>query len=1209
MKVLIPLLAITALLFFSIISMTQVTAISQTSCTPAPSGLVAWWAGDGDATDLVDGNDGTPQNGATFTPGLVGDAFSFDGEDDVVTVPNGPSLNFGPNSPMTVELWAYRTGLASIMHLVGKRTGCGFNDFNYQMAFDPSRGLLFGGDPINSPVTTGQQMPLNTWMHLAGTFDGTTFRFYINGVLAGTSIGTLGPINNASLEIGNSGACMPFAGMIDEVSLYDRALSALEIQDIFNAGSAAKCKATPTPTPTATPTPIPTNCVQSPPGAISWWPLDETSGTIAADRVGNNPGAYANGPVPAAGKVRGALRFDGSNYVAVADSDQWAFGTNDFTIDLWANWDVPGSGSIGEPGDIFIGSDEGPGLRNKWFFALGGGVLDFTVYNVANPPSNFFLVRAPFSPVVGQWYHLAVTKRGTLFTIFVNGVAVGSEISTSPIANANAPLTIGQAENIGFMNGRLDEVSISNRALTQEELKAIFDAASAGKCINLSISPNRGGDTGNVSVHISGSGFAQGASVKQVRTGQPDLVGDSVTVGVEGTTIETTFNLTGKSLGLWSLVVTNPDNTTFTLPESFTIEQGRAPKVWVDVVGLNLIRPGRTQSFHVFYGNTGNVDAVGVPLWIAGIPPDATVSPGFEVLPPVPVDDPTVDFNSVPTTINVGNEIVMPLLVSVVPAGFTGVIEFKLTITRPQTIRLRVWTNPPIFHSPPSQDAVDCMVAILSEATGEILDNDCTAAALTELYTLIIDRGKNTYENLTWSILNVAFECAVQSACELCKRRLTQACVVCVSGKIIEFGMDIYDEWQTGTACANTGIEIGETILEVSPVSSFDPNDKVGSPGVGEQHFLPGEEPLRYSVFFENLETATAPVQELLITDQLDIVNMDLNTLSLGPIAFGTRQVIPPPGVSAFATDVDLRPDKNLIVRITASLNPNTGLLTWRFASIDPATGNPPEDPLAGFLPPDMNPPEGDGSVLFTVMPKKNLATGTTIRNKARIVFDVNEPIDTPEWFNTIDNSKPTSNVLMLTASQCASNVQVQWSGTDEGSGIASYNIYVSDNGAPFTVWQQNTTATSGTYTGQFGHTYAFYSLAQDKTGNIEDAPANSDATVTVIDNTPPTITTESARPASLWPPNHTMRDVLVNYTAIDNCSSTCTLSVTSNEPVNGTGDGDTAPDWEIVDAHHVRLRAERAAIGIGRTYTITVTCTDGAGNSASKNVAVFVSP
>jgi hypothetical protein len=85
------------------------------------------------------------------------------------------------------------------------------------------------------------------------------------------------------------------------------------------------------------------------------------------------------------------------------------------------------------------------------------------------------------------------------------------------------------------------------------------------------------------------------------------------------------------------------------------------------------------------------------------------------------------------------------------------------------------------------------------------------------------------------------------------------------------------------------------------------------------------------------------------------------------------------------------------------------------------------------------------------------------------------------------------------------------------------------------------------------------------------------------------------------------MRDVQVNYAAMDNCSSTCTLNVTSNEPVNGTGDGDTTPDWEIVDAHHVRLRAERAAIGNGRMYTITVTCTDGAGNSTSKDVAVFV--
>jgi subtilisin-like proprotein convertase family protein len=109
-----------------------------------------------------------------------------------------------------------------------------------------------------------------------------------------------------------------------------------------------------------------------------------------------------------------------------------------------------------------------------------------------------------------------------------------------------------------------------------------------------------------------------------------------------------------------------------------------------------------------------------------------------------------------------------------------------------------------------------------------------------------------------------------------------------------------------------------------------------------------------------------------------------------------------------------------------------------------------------------------------------------------------------------------------------------------------------------------------------------------------------------------PVISGASASPSSLWPPNHKMSNVTVNYTASDNCTASgeinCSIiSVRSNEPVNSGEDGDTAPDWEIVNNHLVRLRAERSGIGTGRIYKITIRCTDAAGNHTFTTVTVAV--
>jgi hypothetical protein len=123
----------------------------------------------------------------------------------------------------------------------------------------------------------------------------------------------------------------------------------------------------------------------------------------------------------------------------------------------------------------------------------------------------------------------------------------------------------------------------------------------------------------------------------------------------------------------------------------------------------------------------------------------------------------------------------------------------------------------------------------------------------------------------------------------------------------------------------------------------------------------------------------------------------------------------------------------------------------------------------------------------------------------------------------------------------------------------------------------------------------------------LDGTTATCSFDITVNDTEPPVVSAATVDTPTLWPPNHQMVPITVNYTATDNCTVNCVLTVTSNEPINGLGDGDTAPDWQIIDAHHVLLRSERSGKGSGRIYTITVTCTDPAGNQVVRTVTVTV--
>jgi PKD repeat protein len=165
------------------------------------------------------------------------------------------------------------------------------------------------------------------------------------------------------------------------------------------------------------------------------------------------------------------------------------------------------------------------------------------------------------------------------------------------------------------------------------------------------------------------------------------------------------------------------------------------------------------------------------------------------------------------------------------------------------------------------------------------------------------------------------------------------------------------------------------------------------------------------------------------------------------------------------------------------------------------------------------------------------------------------------------------------------------------------FNFTWSENGTVLKT-QLNAPNTTLTHTLNLGiHTITLN--ATDEAGNT----GSDNVTVTVVDTTPPQINC-IATPSTLWPPNHKYVEVKTNVTAYDVCDSSPEItfvSITSSEPDNGKGDGNTINDIIVIDDFTFMLRAERSGTGAGRTYTITYKATDVSGNYVIGSVTVEV--
>ena len=283
--------------------------------------------------------------------------------------------------------------------------------------------------------------------------------------------------------------------------------------------------------------------------------------------------------------------------------------------------------------------------------------------------------------------------------------------------------------------------------------------------------------------------------------------------------------------------------------------------------------------------------------------------------------------------------------------------------------------------------------------------------------------------------------------------------------------------------------------------SSADPNALTGPAGYGSTHYIPADILIAYRIDFENDAAASAPAQQVDITNQLEDA-LDWTSFRLTEIGFGDYFIPVPKGTQQFETKIEMTyNDVSFEVQVNAGLDINKGNVYAHFYSINSETSWPlPVD--IGFLPPEDGTNRGMGHVSYTINHNKNLEENSEIRNIALIVFDLGEHIYTNqidphdpaqgtdlelEAPITIDREKPVSSMGIHPEKSPNRSFTVNWSGSDSASGISGYNIYARDGqDIIWQLWKEKISSTSAEFTGMPGHTYEFYSVAIDNVGHLE---------------------------------------------------------------------------------------------------------------------------
>lgn len=277
----------------------------------------------------------------------------------------------------------------------------------------------------------------------------------------------------------------------------------------------------------------------------------------------------------------------------------------------------------------------------------------------------------------------------------------------------------------------------------------------------------------------------------------------------------------------------------------------------------------------------------------------------------------------------------------------------------------------------------------------------------------------------------------------------------------------------------------------VETLTPGDPNDLIGYTHESGNHAMNAamaENGVPYTIRFENdPEIATAAAHTIVVTNQLDKEMFDFSTYAPNSIKIG-NVVTDLDGTPNFVKTIDMRPRLNVIAQVTSKFDAVTGKAEWKIESLDPMTMEPTQYAMDGVLPINTD-GNGAGEICYTVKLRDNLPNGTTFENKASIVFDYEDAMETPVWSNMLDFEPPHS-VLKEIGTDEDRNVSFNIEGTDEGAGIWQYRIYAQEGYQG--EWKHVASISADSlfaYPCKPDTDYGFCVLAVDSAGNVEQKP------------------------------------------------------------------------------------------------------------------------